>query len=107
MSRCALSDELVTAVPPAIAVTPSGSMLFRGEAARLEGLLLVVDPIVLLAFAAPVLAVVFAVSIIFLKKPLFFAFGAERPPKMPAFSNGLVVQSATGVGAGCVAWLEW
>ena len=38
--------------------------------------------IVDLAFAAPV----FAESIIFLKKPDFFAFGVVKPPKMPALS---------------------
>lgn len=42
------------------------------------------------AVAAPVLAVVFADSIIFLKNPLFLAFGASRPPRRPA---GPVLQS--------------
>lgn len=93
-------------MPPSMAVTPSGNTPFLGEPTRLGGLLPDADPMVLLALAAPVFAVVLAVSIIFLKKPLFFAFGADKPPKTPAFSNGFVVQSAVGVGAGCVAWLE-
>jgi hypothetical protein len=102
MSRCAVDvsgggDE---GIPPEIDVTSSGMMFFFGEPALLGGL---PDAIELLALAAPVFAVVFAVSIIFLKKPLFLALGAERPPSTPAVSNGLVVQSATGVGAGCVA----
>jgi len=64
----------------------------------LVGLLLPEEPMVDLAFAAPVFAVVFAVAIIFLKKPLFLAFGADSPPRIPALSIGLVVQSAVGVG---------
>ena len=82
-------------------------LLLTGEPALLVGLLLEVEPIVLLAFAAPVFAVVLAVAIIFLKKPLFLAFGADRPPRTPAVSKGLVFQSAVGVRAGCVAWLGW
>lgn len=51
-----------------------------------------------LAFAAPVLAVVFAVSIIRLKNPLLFAACGElSPPSMPADSMGSFVQSAMGV----------
>ena len=87
---------------------PSGiALTLVNGPARLVGRLLADDPIVLLAFAAPVFAVVFAVAIIFLKKPLFFALGAESPPNTPAFSRGFVVQSATAVGATeFVAWLE-
>ena len=99
MSRCAVdvSGGGEDGIPPEIDVTSSGMMFFLGEPALLGGL---PDAIVLLALAAPVFAVVFAVSIIFLKNPLFLALGAERPPSTPAVSNGLVVQSATGVGAG-------
>lgn len=99
MSRCAVDVKAggEDGMPPEIDVTPSGMIPFLGEPALLGGL---PDAIVLLALAAPVFAVVFAVSIIFLKKPLFLALGAERPPSTPAVSNGLVVQSATGVGAG-------
>jgi hypothetical protein len=97
MSRCAVevSGGGDDGIPPEIDVMPS--MFFLGEPALLGGL---PDAIELLALAAPVFAVVFAVSIIFLKKPLFLALGAESPPSTPAVSNGLVVQSATGVGAG-------
>lgn len=99
-----MSAEGEVGVPPEIELKPSGMVFFLGEPALLGGL---PDAMLLLALAAPVFAVVFAVSIIFLKKPLFLALGAESPPSTPAVSKGLVVQSATGVGAGCVAWLEW
>ena len=89
-------------MPSVIALT-----LVSGPA-RLAGRLLVEEPIVLLALAAPVFAVVLAVAIIFLKNPLFLALGADSPPRMPAVSMGLVVQSATGVGTlEAVAWLGW
>lgn len=72
-------------------------------------LLLGLLPIVDLAFAAPVLAVVLAVSIIFLKKLLFFALGAPSPPKIPADSIGSFAQSAVGGdnGGAADAWLLW
>jgi hypothetical protein len=69
-------------------------MLFVGLPDRLPGRLVLAS--VDLALAAPVFAVVLADSIIFLKKPLFLALGAERPPKMPPDSAGSVDQSATG-----------
>jgi len=50
------------------------------------------------ALAAPVRAVVFALSIIFLKKLLFFAFGAPSPPNTPtdsAWSEDHVVAGVT------------
>lgn len=76
-------------------------------ATLLDGLLVPDELIVDLKSAAPDFAVVFAVAIIFLKKPLFLAFGADSPPRIPALSIGLVVQSAVGVGkTGLVAWLE-
>jgi hypothetical protein len=83
MSRAALD---CTAVPPAIPVGPSPSILL---AARLAARLAALDPglepdaIVLRAVAAEV----FAVSIIFRKKPLFFAFGAMSPPNGSAPSG--------------------
>jgi hypothetical protein len=66
-------------------------------------------PIVERALAAPVFAVVLAVSIIFLKKPLLLAFGVPKPPRTPALSMGSLVQSALGVGIGIFseAWLSW
>lgn len=81
-------------------MTPSGIMdfLVMGPA-REEGLDPLLDPMVERALAAPVFAVVFAVAIIFLKKPDFLAFGADNPPRIPADSRGFVFQSATGVGA--------
>lgn len=76
------------------------NMLLVGlcDPARLPGLLLL--PMVERALAAPVFAVVLADSIIFLKKPLLFAFGVPSPPRTPALSIGSVVQSALGVGTG-------
>jgi len=113
MSLAALlpnDDPGLNAVPPAMAVGPLlPKRLFVGLPARLAGRLLAALPIVDLAFAAPVLAVVFAVSIIFLKKPDFFALGAFRPPSTPADSMGSLFQSATGVTTGWLpeAWLSW
>jgi hypothetical protein len=66
-------------------VTPGGSILcLNGDAAldpALEPGLLIVpeEDIVLRAFAAPVLAV----SIIFLKNPLFLGVGVANPPSSP------------------------
>lgn len=57
-------------------------------------------PIVERAVAAPVFAVVFAEAIIFLKKLLFLAFGALKPPNTPASSIGSLFQSAVGVRSG-------
>jgi hypothetical protein len=76
------------------------NMLFVGLGGPilLPGRLLL--PIVDRALAAPVFAVVLALSIIFLKNPLLFAFGVPSPPKTPALSIGSVVQSALGVGIG-------
>lgn len=73
------------------------SRLFVGLPA--PALLLGLEPMVDLAFAAPVRAVDFAVSIIFLKKLLFFAFGAPRPPNTPSVSIGSTVQSAGRVSS--------
>lgn len=94
-------EEAPEARPPVIPVGP----LFPKP--PLVGLLapdllpgLLVLPMVERALAAPVLAVVLADSIIFLKKPLLFAFGVPKPPRTPALSIGSVVQSALGVGAG-------
>lgn len=64
--------------------------------ARLPGRLVLL-PIVDLAFAAPVLAVVLAESIILLKKPLRFDCGELKPPSTPADSIGSRFQSAVGV----------
>jgi len=104
MSLAALPPKAepgLDAVPPAMADGPLlASKLFVGLAARLPGRLLVALPIVDLAFAAPVFAVVLAVSIIFLKKPDFLARGAFKPPSTPADSIGSLVQSATGVLTG-------
>jgi hypothetical protein len=69
---CGLLDILCTASPPAKPV------IFVGE----PGLLPEFE-MVLRAVAAPV----FALSIIFLKKPLFFALGVVSPPKTPALSE--------------------
>lgn len=90
-------------MPPAIAVGPlPPNILFVGLLlpARLLGRLALALPIVDRALAAPVLAVVLAVAIIRLKKPLRFACGELRPPRIPASSIGSFVQSATGVRAG-------
>jgi hypothetical protein len=72
-------------------------------------LLLGLEPMVDLAFAAPVLAVDFAVLIIFLKKLLFLAFGAPSPPNTPADSIGSIDQSAVVVSSGSIpeTWLGW
>lgn len=70
--------------------------------ARLPGRLVLL-PIVDLAFAAPVLAVVLAESIIRLKKPLRFDCGELKPPRTPADSVGSRFQSAVGVNG--LVWL--
>jgi len=96
-------DPGLELMPPAMAEGPLPlSKLFVGLPALLPGRLLVALPIVDLAFAAPVRAVVLAVSIIFLKKPDFLALGAFKPPSTPADSMGSLVQSAVGVMTG---WL--
>lgn len=89
-------------VPPAIDVGPLlPSILFVGLPARLStllfGRLTVALPIVERAFAAPVLAVVFAVAIIRLKKPLLLAaWGELSPPSTPASSIESLAQSGSG-----------
>jgi hypothetical protein len=87
------------AVPPAIAVGPFPlSIDFVGLAdllpARLLGRLALALPMVDLAFAAPVLAVVLAESIILLKKPLRFDCGELSPPRRPPDPAGSLSQSA-------------
>lgn len=85
---------------------PNMLLVGLGGPTLLPGRLLL--PIVDRALAAPVFAVVLALSIIFLKNPLLFAFGVPNPPKTPALSIGSVVQSALGVGIGMFseAWLS-
>jgi hypothetical protein len=84
IEACALCGRWIAAADcglletPATERPPANPVIFVGEPGRLPEL-----EIVLLAFAAPVLAL----SIIFLKKPLFFAFGVERPPSTPALSE--------------------
>jgi hypothetical protein len=87
--------------PPDIAVTPFGKILLCREIGRLD----CPEAIVLRALAAEV----FAVSITFRKKPLFFAFGAINPPKGSLPSAMLPAQSSPELvpGLDCEAWLEW
>ena len=94
-------------MPPAMAVIPfSLNTLLVGLLA--PALLLGLLPMVDRALAAPVRAVDFAVSIIFLKKLLFFAFGAPSPPNTPAISIGSMDQSPSGDANGLAeAWLGW
>ncbi len=80
------------ALPPAIAETPLGRRLLIGE----RGGSICPAAILLLALAALVLAD----STNFLKKPLFFGFGAVSPPRAPSDSTVLPAQAPWTVESG-------
>lgn len=92
--------SLAKLIPP---LSPIKLLLGLIAPARLLGLLPIVD----LALAVPVRAVVFADDIIFLKKLLFFAVGVPKPPNTLEDCSGFWDQSAVGVRGGCEAepWL--